>query len=362
MSEVVRLYRRDPEVYYVGHIHEQVEYRLAALGRTVGRAGFFIHHFGWYRIDAESWRRKQELYTSLLAEKHRQRPGDALAMLQYGDALCAWSGKMEEGLALLMRAAHINSKLPDVWLYIALALLRLHQGEAALIAMEQMGPEEKRKPRVTALCGDMLASLQRWDEARTAYIEAIRQEPKALPTMVKLALLEINHGFRESGLWRMEDAVAFAETQAAAHRRAQDYLQAAELRVLMKDWEQALKLATAGIALDAALQTLHELKLRASVAVGDLHEAATAAAALAELAPAPRAFLRHAAILSRTGEIGAAREVLSRGLVCFPNAGMLLEAQKELLEQAVPDLPVGGLPFAAGAAVPLRLEETAWSM
>ncbi len=357
-SEVVRLYRRDPEVFYVGHVHEQVEYRLMELGRTIGRAGFFIHHFGWYRIDAENWKRKQALYTSLLAEKHRQRPQDALVMLQYGDALCAWGGKVEEGLSLFMRAAELNSKLPDVWLSIALALLRLDQKEAALIAMDQMSREDKVKPRVAAVRADILAALQRWEEARAIYREVLEQEPEDFSMAAKLALLEMDHGFRETGLQRMESAIARAEAYAAAQGRALHYLHAAELHLLMKHWTEARLWAARGLAIDATSQPLHALQLRAAVAESDLHAAASAAAALAELAPAPRSFLRHAAILHRSGEMDAARDVLSRGLARFPGADMLVQAQKELRE-----LSMGEVLYEADPATPPWPEEkAAWAI
>ena len=45
-SHVCRLYRRDPDIYYIGHVHEQVDDRLMQLGRRVAQAGFFIHTLG----------------------------------------------------------------------------------------------------------------------------------------------------------------------------------------------------------------------------------------------------------------------------------------------------------------------------
>ena len=362
-SEVVRLYKRAPEVYYIGHVHEQVEYRLAELQRSVGYAGFHIHHFGWYQLDADGWKRKQALYTNLLAEKHRRRPKDALVMLQYGDALCAWGGKVEEGLSLFMKAAAINNQLPDIWLYIALALLRLNQKEAALIAIEQMSPEEKRRPRIATLRGDTLAALQRREEARAAYAEALEQEPDAIPTMAKLALLEMEDGSRDAGLKRMRNAILLAEMQAALYKRAHAYLYAAELRIMMREWTEALQLITAGLAIDATLLPLHESKLRAAVAIGHLDDAASSAAALSELAPEPRFFLRHAAILNQNGKYSAARDAISHGLAHFPDAELLQQAWEELQERRPPKPAAGCATLENPAISSWREKEAApWSM
>ena len=333
-SEVCRLYRRDSDIYYIGHVHEQVEYRLMQLGRRIGRAGFFIHHFGWYLIDERSFERKRVMYTHLLAEKARQRPDDPLVLMQYGDALSAWAGKTEEGLALFMKAASLNPNLQDLWIYISLALLKLGHLEAALIALSKIPPKARERARLAQTRGEVLGALKRWSEAHAAYEEALKCNPESIAIMAKLALIEIEHGAYARGMRRMRKAIAAAEVQAEKHDHARPYLYAAELCAQIKQWDDALRLANKGLALDPLLGDLHEVRLRAAVATNRLAEAAESAASLASGAASPRAFLRHAAILNQAGDQIAARSAITRGLGHFPDAELLHQALAELATPA----------------------------
>ncbi len=330
-SEVCRLYRRDPDIYYVGHVHEQVEYRLMQLGRRIGRAGFFIHHFGWYLINEAGLERKRVMYAELLAEKARQRPDDPLVLLQYGDALCAWAGKTEEGLALFMKAASLNPNLQDMWVYITLALLKLGQLEAALIALAQIPPKERDRGRLAQMRGEALGALKRWSEARAAYEEALSYDPESISIMAKLGLIEMEDGAYAKGMRRMREAIAGAEAQAKMHDHARPYLYAAELCAQIKQWDDALRLTEKGLAIDPSIKALHEVRLRAAVAAGRLADAAAAAASLTKGASSPKVFLRHAAILDQSGDRFAAQSAILRGLEHFPDAEMLQVALAELV-------------------------------
>ena len=270
------------------------------------------------------------MYTDLLAEKVRQRPGDALVLAQYGDALCAWAGKAEEGLALFMRAAALDPKVQDIWIYITLALLRLGKLEAALVALAQIPPKERDRARLAKMRGEVLGALERWSEARAAYEEALRYEPDSIPVMAKLGLIEMEDGFHARGMRRMRTAIEAAEAQADLHDHARPYLYAAELCAQIKRWDDALRLTEKGLAMDPSVEPLLEIRLLASVATGRLNDAAEAAASLAREAPSPKMFLRHAAILTKAGDSAAARSAITRGLGHFPDADMLHQALAEL--------------------------------
>ncbi len=335
-SEVCRLYRRDPDIYYIGHVHEQVEHRMLQLGRRMARAGFFIHHFGWYRIDEEGSKRKCALYRSLLEEKLRERPEDALTLMQFGDALCSWEGKHEEGLACFMKAAALNPKQRGVWMHMAMALLRLQRWEAVLVAAGQEAPGSEFAGRCAEIKGEALAALGKWDEARAEYEAALAHSPRHLGITAKLALIETQLGKSEQGAARMQEALAAAEAQALAYPRAETFLHAAELNAQTKQWAGALRCVEQGLAINPTVLALHDLRLRAAVATEQWDRAAEAAARITELQPSPRAVLRHAAILRQSGSEAAASEAVARGRVLFPSSAQL--------EQAWVELSAGGLP------------------
>ena len=336
-SEVVRLFRRDPAIYYVGHVHEQVEYRLLELGRPVGRAGFFLHHFGWYRIDAKGLEQKRELYHELLAKKARERPNDTQVLLQYGDALCTWRGEHQKGLDCFLKAATLGGKETALWMHMAWALYKLGHREAALVALDQVPADVAFAGNRAQLKGEVLAGLKRWQEAREAFAEAYRLLPEAFPGEAKLALVEMECGNETGGLARMRQAILKAEAQATAHTEAFPCLCVAELHAQIQQWPQVLHWVERGLALDKGMVELHELRLKAAVATGDLDTAAASAERIAQLKPEPRSFLRHTAILCQNGKRERAEEVISHALEQFPLDDSLQAAGRELgLSAAVP--------------------------
>ncbi len=329
-SEVCRLFRHSSDVYYVGQVHEQVEYRMLQLGRPLARADFFIHHFGWYLIEEEAWRRKQDFYSDLLAEKLRERPDDAQVLVQYGDALGSWQGKHREALDCFMQAAALAPEKHDVWLHIAVTLLKLGQAEAALVAIERVADGKGRAALRAQLRGDCLRCLDRHEEARAAFLEALAADPHDLVLRVQIGVLEQQTGRAAEGNARLRDAVVEIEQEAEANPHSPANLRAAELHARLEQWEDALRHLRIGLTHDSKSLPLQQLRLKAGVATGRLEEAADAAACIVELEPTPRAVLRHAAILSQFGNHEAAAHTISRGLERFPLSDELQQAGCEL--------------------------------
>lgn len=334
-SAVCRLFRRDPLVYYVGHVHEQVEYRLLELGRPIGRAGFFIHHFGWYLIEPVALDRKRALYLDLLARKLGERPDDNQVRLQYGDALLHWSDRSAEALECFLEAARRKPEDPEVWFHLANALLKSAQPEAALIAIAQAKLDDKDQGRAAQLRGEACAALRRWPEARDAFRSALPHFPGYMVLEARLALMEIFAG-DAVGDERMQRVIAAAEVEAESTGHMAVLTRAAELRMHRSQWSQALQW------LDRAREEARRMgggkplleidhkRLQAAVACGRFAEAAESAASIAELDPSPKAVLRQVAILVQAGMHEKALAAVELGLIRFPEAPRLLQALGEL--------------------------------
>ncbi len=93
VHENCRLFRRDPEIYFVGRVHELVEPRIQALGRRLPMAPICIHHFGQLAQE-ESRNRKAAAYRDLLRLKVQDLPNDAMA----------WITARPAGIRMLTRA------------------------------------------------------------------------------------------------------------------------------------------------------------------------------------------------------------------------------------------------------------------
>ncbi len=329
-SEICRLYRRRPDVYYIGHVHEQVEYRMMELGLPIAQAPFFIHHFGWYQIDADGVRRKWALYTELLAEKLRLRPDDAQVLVQYGDALASWQGRYKEGLDCFMRAASLEPDRHGVWMHMAVTLLKMGQPDAALVAIERISNDSKDGGRRAQLLGEACIGLQRWQHGLEAYREAARLQPGRLQVQLRLASMELEHGDREAGLKRLRSAAAQGESEIERCASPAAVLQVIDIYARLEQWGDVKRRVHTGLALDPESVSLQEWRLKAAVATGNLDEAAEAAAWLAELSPSPRSVLRHVAILHQNGNRAGAEKAILSGLERFPVSDELQAARQEL--------------------------------
>ena len=330
VSQVCRLYRRRPDVYYVGAIHEQVDYRLMELGLPIARAGFFIHHFGWYRIQPSDLSRKYSFYKDLLAKKLEQRPDDPQVMVQYGDALSSWCGQHQEALTFFMKAAALAPDKHQVWTHMATCLLALKQPEAALVAVDRIPSEGEEAGRRFQLRGEALIALGRWHEALAAYREAARYFPDHAVVTKQWAWLETQYGDRDTGCERLKDLALQSELQAQACPGVRLALRAAECYALLQQWPEVLRLAQEGLEREPHSAELQDMKVKAAVATGDFHEAADAAARLAELVPSPRSVLRHVALLHQSGNGAAAEAAISHGLEQFPLSDELQAVRREL--------------------------------
>ncbi len=334
-SEVCRLFRRTPGIYYVGPVHEQVEYRMLALGRPIGRAGFFIHHFGWYLLEAEAVEQKHSLYRELLRQKLASRPEDVQVLLQYGDALC-YFGEHAEGLACFLKAASLAPERGEIWVSVGWALLRQGHVEAAEIASRQIPDTPEHRCSRAHLRGEVFAAAKRWPEAVAAYAVAAAGLPDVLAIQAKLALLELEAGEQVAGNRRIEEVLATLDQAARNAPSAARFLAVAELYGQLRRFEQSLFYIRQGLAFPGqrpAIQPLQELRLRAATATGQHAEAAEAAHALSLLCPSVRSFLREAALLAKAGEMTGALAAIERGLCAFPGAPELTQAGTELRQE-----------------------------
>jgi predicted Zn-dependent protease len=94
-----------------------------------------------------------------------------------------------------------------------------------------------------------------------------------------------------------------------------------------------LRVVEIGLRVSPESEALQELRLRAAVAVEDMPLAAESARWVAAQSPSPRASLRHAAILMKSGDAGLALAALDDGLARFPLEPTLCRARTELALQ-----------------------------
>jgi glycosyltransferase involved in cell wall biosynthesis len=80
---ICRLFRRHPEIYYVGRVHEHVEPSIRALGLKLRSSDLIIHHFGHLCSPGEL-QSKNEFYRRLGRLKVQDAPNDSEAWVELG--------------------------------------------------------------------------------------------------------------------------------------------------------------------------------------------------------------------------------------------------------------------------------------
>lgn len=287
----VRLFRNDPDVYFVARVHESVGPRILEIGRKVRQCDLIIHHFG-STADAETMARKNLFYRDLGRRKVLEMPGNAQAHFELGLLEFDNFHDYTAAAQCFARACDLNPRLAVAWLFLGLAHLRLRSYDEALSALqkcERLGYTASLLPETK---GDAFYNLGRFREASRCYERALRKSPGNAAVESKLGLSMIRAGRKERGMCLLS-AARFKQPELAE---------------------------------------LYDRLVQAHVFLENLPEAASAAEQKLDNCPllTPADFLRGASIRAQLGEIERAATLARRGLEIFPQFPRLLAVLGEL--------------------------------
>ena len=287
-----RLFRRHPEVYFTGRIHELVEPQIRSSGLKLLVANFFIHHFGQL-VDQEARNKKRAFYLDLLRAKAEEHPDDPGAWTQLGLHQFECFNRPEEALRCLDQALVLNPNLPETWLFKGMIYENLGRYQEALDAFERDTRSDGSSALREDLRGDAFSGLGRFKEARLAYRKALKVTGGNALLESKLGYTEVKLGQKNSGLSMLRRAARSAPGMYAIQDR------------LMK----------------------------ACIIAGRLPEAAETAEKITTVAAHPKLFLRAASIRVQMKQWEQTEVILSRGLELFPQSQELQEARAEVVQR-----------------------------
>jgi len=293
VHENCRLFRRDPDVYFVGRVHELVEPRIQALGRQLPMAPICIHHFGQLAQE-EARNRKAAAYRDLLRLKVQDLPDDAMSWIQLGLQEYECSREPEEPLRCFERALALEPKAAAASLFKGMVYLDCGRHEQALIALDAARIDKRSRALREHLRGDALHNLGRLLDASAAYSEAVGLTGNDPVLSSKLGYTEVRLGRTREGITRLKQAADKAP-------------EVAEIR---------------------------ERLMKAYVAANSLSDAADQAEKLASIEGTAKAYLRAASIRVHARQGQQARELLNRGIAMFPESADLRRAADELCEKS----------------------------
>ncbi|MDE3179238.1 MAG: glycosyltransferase [Acidobacteriota bacterium] len=286
-----RLFRRHPELYFEGCVHESVTYQVQRLGMRIEEARFVIHHLG-FADSAKTLAGKAFYYRELGREKVRMMPESAMAHFELGIEESQHFHNYEEAAKLFQRAVEIDPRLGVGWLFLGRSLGALGRHREALAALERATETDGNRAKVFELRGDSLYALGEMEEARRCYLQVVGDLAVEAPEIEsKLGLTEVRLGRTQEGLTRL--------------RRALD-----------RNRKSAC---------------LYDRLISACVWLGNLPAAAEAAEEkLGQTDPFPESFLRAASIHAQLKDWPRVRMILRRGIEHFPENQKLRRAAAEI--------------------------------
>jgi glycosyltransferase involved in cell wall biosynthesis len=295
VHENCRLFRRDPEIYFIGRVHELVEPRIHALGWRLPTATFCIHHFGQLS-EEETRNKKAAAYRDLLRMKVRELPNEPMAWIQLGLQEYECSREPSEPLRCFERALVLEPRATPAALFKGMVYLDLGKYGQALEALDSARADRRSRALREHLRGDALHNLGRLLEARAAYSDAVRFTGNDPVLSSKLGYTEVRLGRTKDGITRLR-------------RAAEKAPEVVEIR---------------------------ERLMKALVAADTLPDAAEQAEKLASLEGTAKSYLRAASIRVHAQQRQQARELLHRGIALFPDSTELRQACAELGDESSP--------------------------
>jgi tetratricopeptide (TPR) repeat protein len=286
---ICRLFRRHPEIHYVGRVHEHVEPSIRALGLKLRSANLIIHHFGHLRSPAEL-HSKNEFYRELGRLKVKDVPNDPEAWVELGLQEYEQFRNYSAGIECFKKALTLNPHSSVPALSLANLYVEIQADALALQLLSGIAMTGRAAGEKEHIYGDAFYNLGRLKEARAAYLRALGILPEDTRVVSKLGLTEVRLGLKKNGLARLTRAL----------KATPDVIE------------------------------LHDRIIKAYILMNLLPQAAEAAEHLAIGLPNPTTILRAASIRAQLKESKAVEEIISRGLQLFPQNQELLQAQAEL--------------------------------
>lgn len=185
--ENVRLFKRSPDIYFVGRVHESVGPSVQALGLRLGRASFLIHHLGM-TADEQTRISKNIFYHQLGKQKVTEQPGNAQAYLELGLVELDNFGNLPEAMGCFEKAFVLNPRFGVAWFFAGVTQLRLNVPGKAVSLFQKAEQCGHRTAAVAELMGDALYNLGEFAPAIRAYRKALERSPESAAIESKLGL------------------------------------------------------------------------------------------------------------------------------------------------------------------------------
>jgi len=127
-SDLIRLFKNDPGIYFAGKVHETVTESFQQTKKIVYNTGIPIHHYGKVRNDRVS--QKQEIYLKMGEDNIRENPHDPIAYKGLADQYLEL-GMPDKALEVINQGVALFPEIVELHFNRGLALDRLRRANEA---------------------------------------------------------------------------------------------------------------------------------------------------------------------------------------------------------------------------------------
>lgn len=233
--ELIRLFRRHPELRFEGIIHETLDASADRLEARVESSNFILHHYKERQSSARK-AEKDVLYLELSREKFRRCPNGVQARLELAMAAGA-VGHFEEAVEVLRPAVKAR---PDALLlaeHLGAFLIRAGRpAEVAPSLSASLARVTKGKGRLLSLVGEAQTRMGQYQRAAQVLEASLQLEPRSFRSLVNLGVSRLAVGELEGAEKALTRAAELCPTSdlpllnlALCHKRARRWDEAEAL-------------------------------------------------------------------------------------------------------------------------------------
>lgn len=192
-GRVVRMFRRDPRIRFMGAVHESVDPTIAAFGGTFAETDIIIHHY--HEKKGKDVLRKKQLSYMRLCEKNLEKyPTNAKTFFDMGLVSRHILGDMVGAIAHQKQAIELDPGYEEARIELALSY---YLGNAIKDAARELTTLLEQNPKCAPallLCGIMLERQGKYERAIECYERAVAANPNLVDARVNLGTLFLRKG------------------------------------------------------------------------------------------------------------------------------------------------------------------------
>lgn len=127
--DLIRLFRKDPDIFFSGKVHETVTESFQKSKRVIHNTGIPIHHYGKVRTDRVGW--KREAYLRLGEDEIRENPDTPMVYKGLSDQYLEL-GRPDKALEVVEKGLAVFPDMPQLRFNRGLALDRSNRPDEAI--------------------------------------------------------------------------------------------------------------------------------------------------------------------------------------------------------------------------------------